>query len=373
MRNPVDLPRTVLVVSQLPPPTHGSTVMTQVLLDAMRDAGIRAALIDRRFSKEIADVGAASLKKVLAAVSLWARLVWAALRHPRAPIIYFMTTRGPSFVIDSILLQTLRLLRKQTIGYIHTRGYTDLASRGHVFRKLVSASLQYPNRIVSLGQSLASDVSRWVPATKLEIIPNTPLGEPRVNISSARAPVVLFYSNVMAEKGPATFVELALSLAERDAEVTFELAGGSTSAELDQHLRDLSAPLGDRIVFVGRVEASKKWDVLSRASVLVFPSTYGGEAQPLSIIEAMAVGTPVVAYDTGGVRDLIQDGLNGHVVPQGDLEALIRAASEMLYDTEALRSMSNAARTRYEAHHSFEAFSQSWMELLRRTPHDGKA
>lgn len=78
-------------------------------------------------------------------------------------------------------------------------------------------------------------------------------------------------------------------------------------------------------------------EVLSALDVFVLTSRW--EGLPMSVLEAQAMEVPVVVTDTGGVRDCIIDGVNGSLVPIGDLEGLSRRVVELLRDAEAARAM----------------------------------
>jgi N-acetyl-alpha-D-glucosaminyl L-malate synthase BshA len=84
--------------------------------------------------------------------------------------------------------------------------------------------------------------------------------------------------------------------------------------------------LGENVQFLGKVDAVA--DLLRAADLFLLPSA--SESFGLSALEAMACGVPVVASDVGGLREVVQDGVSGRLVPVGDLEALAHAAVELL-------------------------------------------
>lgn len=102
--------------------------------------------------------------------------------------------------------------------------------------------------------------------------------------------------------------------------------------EAEEKLKTLSADLGirDRVEFAGYV--SNVEDYLVRADVFLLSSHY--EAQPLSILEAMAAGLPVISTDVGGVSDIVTD--NGILIPADDADAMAQAM-EKLYTQRDLR------------------------------------
>lgn len=107
--------------------------------------------------------------------------------------------------------------------------------------------------------------------------------------------------------------------------------------EEEENLKALSEELGirERVEFVGYVANVE--DYLMHSDVFLLSSRY--EAQPLSILEAMAAGLPVISTDVGGVSDIVTD--NGILIPADDGDALTRAM-EMLYTQPLLRAEMSA-------------------------------
>lgn len=94
--------------------------------------------------------------------------------------------------------------------------------------------------------------------------------------------------------------------------------------------------------FVGAVEDVRPW--LSAFDLLVQPSRSEGLA--LTVLEAMAMGVPVLATDVGGMSEALADGINGILVPAGDAAKLATALSELLADSSKLADMGRAGTGR---------------------------
>ncbi len=115
--------------------------------------------------------------------------------------------------------------------------------------------------------------------------------------------------------------------------------------ELGPALRATAAGLGLRHVrFCGRADGAALRALYRAADVLVLPSER--EGMPLVLLEAMAMGLPVVGTDIPGIRGLVADGQNGFLVPPGDPAALRAALLRMTTDPERYQRMAAAARER---------------------------
>jgi glycosyltransferase involved in cell wall biosynthesis len=362
----------IVVISQLPPPYHGSTVMTAELVDALRRHGHQVSVVDRRFSRTIAEVGGLSARKVLSGVGLVLRLGRALVRRPDV-CIFFTTNRMPSFAVDTAMSLMLHASRVQRIDYIHTTGYSDLAARNALFHRMVGLLLARSDVTVTLGPALIDDVERWVPPHRIRAIPNATKPPQTEGAPDGAARTVLFLSNLIPEKGATDFVRIAAAVHSVLPDVRFQLIGASSSDAYLAEVHELIRALGvqDVVHVLGPVYGADKDQLLADAALLVFPSTYPFEAQPLSIIESFSLGTPVFAYDIGGLRDLIADGVNGRLVPAGDRESIVAEISQVLSDPSALAELTAGARRTYAERHHPDVYAAAWTELVAEvTSHD---
>lgn len=99
-----------------------------------------------------------------------------------------------------------------------------------------------------------------------------------------------------------------------------------------------------------------------RSSLLVMSSHY--EGFPMVMIESMACGLPVVSFDYKcGPKDIIQHGINGLLVPEGDIKALANAMMEVMTDETYRRMLSRNARKVVDTY-SEEAVMAQWIRLF---------
>lgn len=163
----------------------------------------------------------------------------------------------------------------------------------------------------------------------LEVFRNAAGGE-RVRAElgvPAEAPLVVQVSCLKPQKAPERFVALAAALAPRFPEAHFLLVG---DGELRGRLEALRAAAGleERLHLPGwRRDVPA---VLHAATVVTLTSRF--EGLPRAVVEALAVGRPVVAMAVDGVREVVRGGVNGFTVPPGDEAALAHKVGELLGD-----------------------------------------
>jgi len=123
-----------------------------------------------------------------------------------------------------------------------------------------------------------------------------------------------------------------------------------------------------RLGLAGVVElAGEVDDVPQRlAGADVFVLSSRSEGLPVSVLEAMAAGLPVVATDVGGLRELVEDGAGGLLVPPGDVDSLAARLDALLADPALRRRLGGESRRRAQEKFSIHTFRAAHLDLYRR-------
>lgn len=197
------------------------------------------------------------------------------------------------------------------------------------------------------------DCQRFAPqdATAIRQELNIPLDAPVVGILAALRP----------EKNHELFLAGAEEIRLAIPDARFIIVGdGPKRAELEQLAAGLS--LTDSVRFVGSRNDIPA--LLSACDVVALTSH--NEASPVSILEALACGKPVVASNVGSVRETVVDGETGRLFPAGDRAAFVGATVDLLGSPEERQRMGAEGRRRVEARWSLEAMVRGYEELIER-------
>lgn len=119
------------------------------------------------------------------------------------------------------------------------------------------------------------------------------------------------------------------------------------------------ADLDQKVCFAGQVQDLRPFFCL--ADVLLHPSVH--EVQPLTIMEAMACGVPVIAANVGGVSELIENGRTGFLVAPNSVPAMVPPARALFQDDALHKAVSESARSYATAHFWEKDMVQKWREL----------
>jgi phosphatidylinositol alpha-mannosyltransferase len=238
---------------------------------------------------------------------------WFATEHARAPVVGTFHTYSTSRLAN---------------------GIANLAGARRLYRKLSA-------RIA------VSDAARWTAQRyyggRYRVVPNG------VDISAARPDParphrelrILFVGRAEERKGLPVLLRAFEALRGAGVEARLTVAG-AVPEEVQPLLLE---PEGVEVV--GRVSEDEKWRLLGETDLLCAPSL-GGESFGMVLTEAFASGTPVVASDIAGYRDVVRDGVDGLLVPMGDPVELGEALHAIAFDPDRRSRMGVAARERAE-------------------------
>ncbi len=161
---------------------------------------------------------------------------------------------------------------------------------------------------------------------------------------SANEPIkIIFTARMLVDKGVFILIDAAKKLeAEYKGKIQFLLCGG-----LDTNPNGITKQMlesrcdGEYIQWLGH--RKDVLELLKQSHIMAFPSWYR-EGLPKSVIEAEAIGRPVVTTDSVGCRDTIIDGKNGFLIPTKDSDALAVALKKLIDNPELRQTMGRNAR-----------------------------
>lgn len=169
---------------------------------------------------------------------------------------------------------------------------------------------------------------------------------------------VINISRIMNEKGIKEFLDIAESLKEINSKITFILIGESSGDHtLDERVQ--KAAKKNIIKYINYTNEPFKYIVDSK--LLLFTSHR--EGLPRVIIECMSCNVPVIAYDVVGVKETIEDGLNGYLFDKLEKEKIIEKIIQLYNNRDLLNKISNGAEIVFNKKFTINAYLNS-MEFL---------
>jgi phosphatidyl-myo-inositol alpha-mannosyltransferase len=248
------------------------------------------------------------------------------VHEPNAPVASWMATEWS---------------RSPLVGTFHAYSTSKISNGAAV---LIGARRLYNKLHVRIA---VSEAARWTARRfyggEYRIVPNgVDLSAALTGPKPANEELTLLFLG-RAEERKGLPVLLRAFEALRGADVPARLiVAGATTEEVEPFLLETEG-----IEVAGRVSEERKWQLLHQADVLCAPSL-GGESFGMVLTEAFASGTPVVASDIAGYRDVVRDGVDGALVQVADPVELGEALHGLAVDPARRAQMSAAARERAE-------------------------
>lgn len=276
------------------------------------------------------------------------RLVWM-LATGQVALVHVHVAINASFWRKYMFLIVAWLFRARTILHIHAGRFPDYYASecGPFARMLVRAAFDRVHAIVAVS----AELNRWVRTVSRQAAVLTihnpaaavPGGEEAPPACAGRAaPALLFLGHIEHSKGSFDLIRAMPAVVSQCPQAKLQLCGDGALNEARALIRELA--LEDQVALPGWVDAATRARLLQEASVFVLPSH--AEGLPMSVLEAMAAGLPVVATAVGGIPEAVTDGVEGLLVPSGDIAAISAALVRLLGDAAVRRRMGEAGRAR---------------------------
>lgn len=275
----------------------------------------------------------------------------------RADIVHLhMASRG-SCLRKTTLGLTCWIFRMPYIIHLHGGRFsifhdTELGPVGRIYVDFV---FRRAACVIALSKTWQTWLKKTINLNKVTVVFN---GVPSYtsNLINKKTPTVLFLGRLSKNKGTGELITAMIEVMKALPDSVLELGG---DGDIDTYL--LQASGFPNIKFLGWIDDEGRKAALSRASVFCLPSW--NEGLPMSILEAMSAGLPVVSTPVGGIPEAIKDGVTGFLVQPGDTQGLATALTKILLDSEMANTMGKKAQACHRDQFSSEAMGNSCLEV----------
>ncbi|MBQ2974725.1 MAG: glycosyltransferase family 4 protein [Clostridia bacterium] len=251
------------------------------------------------------------------------------LLFDKPDIIHIHSSFGPAFFRKLPFIYMAHFARKPIINHIHgsefDKLYTDAGERK---QKLVRKTWEKCDRFIVLSDEWKESFSVVIPEEKMDVIEN--YSEIKAfNPEKPLTNTVLFLGAVNEMKGCFDMPEVIRLVSKNNPEVRMIVAGSGETEKTAEIAKEKC--VADRFVFPGWVRNDEKDRLLREADIFFLPSYT--EGMPMSVLDAMGYGLPIVTTNVGGIPKIVKNGVNGYMLTPGDCEGFANAISEILSDS----------------------------------------
>jgi glycosyltransferase involved in cell wall biosynthesis len=293
----------IIMIGAFPPPVHGMANVNKAMYLLLSSKSDKVVVIDISAST-LQRSTLARLERLYRVLLGMFTLLRKCERHRST--IYMSVSGGSGQLYEVLYILLSKAFCAKLVLHHHSFAY--LNNVPSAMMKLLTSVAGRRALHVCLSASMAKRLRILYPsATSTFTLSNVAFlgGNAGANSPKQRLATVGFLSNISEEKGVFHFLALCKALHQSGLPVTCILSGPFQDADSEVAVKDLLAELPNT-TYIGPVYGTKKEAFFASVDALVFPTIYSNEAEPLTILEALAHSIPVIAYGRGAIPEILE-------------------------------------------------------------------
>lgn len=274
--------------------------------------------------------------KLLKGVQCYFRLLDQMVRK-KPDVVHVHSSFGPSFFRKLPVIYIAWLAGVPVVNHIHGAEFDEFFTNASIKKKrLIKKVYAKCDKLIALSEEWKELLSQIVQPEKIVVIENySVLQEDALLERQAREnnQTVLFLGEIGRRKGCYDIPDVVQRVVKEVPDVKFVLCGAGTPND-EQAVVELcrQKDISDKVMFPGWVRGEEKDRMLREADVFFLPSY--NEGMPMSVLDAMGYGLPIVSTQVGGIPKIVHNFENGMCVNAGDIDAYSDAIIDLLKDDQ---------------------------------------
>lgn len=298
-----------------------------------------------------------NIYKIFQFLSAWTRLFINCICSRNSVFHIHMASRG-SYLRKFLMAFTCWISRSPFIIHLHGARFDQFYKNdlGWIGKFSVRFIFRKADQIIALSESWKAWIESIAGVHNVKVVFNGVPTRETIKRSFDGSSNILFLGRLGARKGVDELLSAIREVARDYPAVTLELAGDGDVEKYRALAHDMPY-----VKFLGWIDDSARSAALAKATIFCLPSWH--EGLPMSILEAMSVGLPVVSTYVGGIPEAVIDDVSGILVEPGDVDGLVRALHRMLDDPKQAEEMGRAGKSQHEKLFSTEAMGNGCLKV----------
>lgn len=282
-----------------------------------------------RFKCVVNSGGTSKAGKLLKAIAGWLQMAVKLLVDRNIRIVHIHTASYNSFRRSAYFVRLAKLFGKKVVLHIHGGGFKEYFATNS---KWIASVLNRCDTIVTLSESWKEYYQSVTNETDIYVVENIVAPPEKGNILWKDGRFHLsFLGLVNEQKGIFDLLDvLHEHIAELRGKLVLHIGGNGKIEELESRIKRYG--LTGTVVYEGFVSGEKKAALLHSCDAFILPSYT--EGLPVSILEAMSYGKPILATPVGGIPEVVRANENGMLFQPGDKEGMYLVLTQLLNDRE---------------------------------------
>lgn len=357
----------ILFITPLPPPVHGSAMVSQYIKDCKElQEEFVCDFVNLSTSRNIDEIGKKSLMKYIRFIGAYFITFWKLLTHRYALCYLAITCHGMGFLKDAPFVLLCKLFRRRIMIHQHNKGMSNCVDK-QPYKWLLP--LVYRNtKVILLSWYLYPDIEKVVKKGQVLICPNGIPDffdkEPHFERNN-EVPHLLFLSNLIPSKGVYVLLDACKILKEKGYRFVCDFVGGES--------KEITRDVFEKAVEVRRLEGMVKYngpkygdekkEYFANSDIFVQPTFE--DCFPLTLLEAMQYKLPLVSTDEGAVPDMVKKESNGFICKRNDVDSTANAIKELLDSKEQRILMGKNGYRLFKEQFTLEVFNKNITKILK--------
>lgn len=362
----------ILVIGPTPPPYNGMSVVTETILNSSLRERFELINLDISDRRSLKNIGKFDIINIYLAIRHFLIFLWLII-FKKPDLIYLPIAQNiAGYLRDSLFLIPCRIFKLKTIIHLHGSYFRDFYKKSkRIMQWLVEFTLRKVSGAIVLGEKLRYIFKDFLSEDKIFVVPNG-VKDDFHNFSKnyeSETFQILFLGSLCKEKGVFEVLKIVPILTKKYKNLKFVFAGewirNKEKKEAMMFIKENGIEM--YVEFPGVVHGDKKKKYLANSLfLLLLPTDYPFEGQPLVILEAMSAGLPVISTDRGAISETVIDGANGYLVEIENTKELLEKIEFLITNPNILHRMSLRSRELYLEKFTVEKFITNLEGVIKK-------
>ncbi len=256
--------------------------------------------------------------------------IWILLTNNELRVIHIHSASEGSFYRKYFVFKFAKLFGKKVIYHIHCPGFCEIYKESPNFiKKRIEEVLNNSDLIIVLAEYWKNEISKICSNNNIKILFNPCIIKDFIKINTGEFNV-LFMGRIGKRKGVYDIIKGAKLIINPNIEIN--LYGDGDLKEFENLINENN--LQNKVKLKGWISGNIKDEAYRSADIYILPSFE--EGLPMSILEALTYGLPIICTSVGGIPEAVEEGINGFLIQPGDYKALAEKIN-LIADNKELR------------------------------------
>jgi glycosyltransferase involved in cell wall biosynthesis len=349
----------IILIGTFPPPTHGMSVVNRAILDQLKSMGATPVVID----VSTPNLGSCILLRLCRTLKVFFAMVrFASMLGLRDAKLYMSVSGGLGQIYEIYFAMMARLSGMKL--FMHHHSFAYLYKRKLYTQILINVAGSSCVH-VTLSKKMARQLKILYKAPDPLSISNVvfqPCKKVVLNKSCKELTTIGFISNISSEKGVFEFLDLMTAIDAEKLSIKALLAGPFQNPNIEKAVYNRLAHT-QSVQYVGPKYGVDKDNFFDQIDVIVFPTRYFNEAEPLIVLEAMNRGIPIIAYGRGCIPEIVGENC-GKIIDMNDDFLPIALEQIKTWQSDLTEFEAASLATSHQFLETYIRNNQHWLDFL---------